>query len=349
MQAMKAQNVSAAQDRTGKKLEEILTQENYLSLGGCKRPVNYANYTKENYDILTLKQHNDYYHNFRTKVPVYVREQPDWGRSLYKRKTNKVNQYNYIMCRNARDIHTRAANATTSAIPRSALYREARRGNSISGSRRANQSFAGTGSVAPSKESLPLIVKRGTKENASVTGEKSSVAMSHVSSKVKQEICNRSLSSYCGSKARSKSKSCSRSSVTTGGGMMTEAQRQLRRAEQLGKFMQSLGSEGAKQVAAVYGQKLIEKLKASDMTKEQMKILLSQPPEEIEKMIERALMGCGEPDGNGKANAVEEEKKKEVGSGKETDPNKEGAKTVPEAKKEEEPKPAASAAPQIPE
>ena len=69
-----------------------------------KYPLNYANYTKENYNILTLQNHNKYYQQYQQQIPVYVREQPDWTKSLYKRKNNKVNQYNYIMFRNVQNI-----------------------------------------------------------------------------------------------------------------------------------------------------------------------------------------------------------------------------------------------------
>ena len=65
---------------------------------------NYLNYTKEDYNILTLQKHSGYYKALHQLVPSYIREQPDWNKSYYKKKKTKITQFNYIMFRNVKNL-----------------------------------------------------------------------------------------------------------------------------------------------------------------------------------------------------------------------------------------------------
>lgn len=249
------------------KLEELLQE---------RKPLNYSNYTKERYNILTLKEHDDYYKKYQEQIPVYVREQPDWSKSLYKRKNNKINQYNYILYRNTKNIKERRfPHDKTTVIPRSDLYRPNRARYSqtdnlsvTEGRRmaRREKSVAGENSVA---ESLPLIKKKGDTQDRM------------------SEIQKRSLSSYCGSKPRKKSTLSKTSGVSNA--KITQTEKLLRRAEQLGKFLQNVKSEEGKTLAKAYGKELIERLKATDLTKERMRIAMNTSVEDLQKAIEDSL------------------------------------------------------------
>ena len=111
------------------RLEDLLERTH----GSKKRPVNYLNYTKETYNILTLQKHNEYYQDYKRQLPVYVREQPDWNKSLYKKKDNKVTPYNYILYRNAKNLKNRS-HSGAGGIPRTALYRSVRHNEEYSNS-----------------------------------------------------------------------------------------------------------------------------------------------------------------------------------------------------------------------
>eukprot|EP00826_Nyctotherus_ovalis_P066071 TRINITY_DN9740_c0_g1_i15.p1 TRINITY_DN9740_c0_g1~~TRINITY_DN9740_c0_g1_i15.p1 ORF type:complete len:304 (-),score=111.98 TRINITY_DN9740_c0_g1_i15:266-1177(-) len=283
------------------KLEELLNE---------KKPLNYLNYTKEKYNILTLKEHDDYYRKYQEQIPVYVREQPDWGKSLYKRKNNKVNQYNYILYRNAKNIRERRfPHDRTTVIPRSDLYRphKARysqtdnlsvtegRGRQVRNDGR-EKSAARENSVA---ESLPFIRRKDNAQDRT------------------SAIQRRSLSSHCGSKGR---KGASVSKASGSSVKATHTEKLLRRAERLGKFLQSIRSEEGRELAKAYGKELIERLKASDLTKERMKIAMNTSVEDLQKTIEDSL-GIKLDEEEKK----EEEKKKEEGEKKEEEEKSEVA------------------------
>jgi len=263
------------------KLEELLES----SWGGKKKPVNYLNYTKENYNILTLQSHDPYYSQYQKKIPVYVREQPDWTKSLYRKKGTKMTKYNYILFRNARLLQQRQGTVSSNSktVPRSSLYNVADRSNyqapanrsftADKSRQRKNVNISAVSEVH--KEALPLIKKT----------EKSEKAPSQAS-----QMCKRSLSSYCSSKGRKKLQSESgASSLTEGMSKLTPAERLIKRAEQLGKFVQGIKTEEGKALVKNYAKQLVENLKASDIAKEQMRIAVDKPPEDLEKIIEVAL------------------------------------------------------------
>ncbi len=329
------QKPNASLGTKNKVLEGLMSQENCPDLPGIKKPhLNHVNYTKETYNILTLQPHTDYYQKFRTQIPVYVREQPDWTKSLYKKRTNKVDRFNYIMVRNAQELRkteasSRGANSMNKSqhtIPRCALYAVARRNASHIGTQRQqreHRSFTYNSRPSPSKDSLPLVLKRSEPQ------ERSSRARSKV-----EEMCKRSLTSYCGGgKSISANRRSIAGSVSSAAPQLTETEKQLKRAEQLGRFMQSLGGEGVKKVATMYARQMLEKMQASALTKEQMRLIFSKPPEELEKIIERALLGGEVGAEDAKEAKTEEEKKKEEDKKEEEKPKEENpAKDAKEAK-----------------
>ena len=83
-----------------------------------KTPINYMNYTKSKYDILNLRNYNEYYQRFQKQIPDYIRDQPEWDKFLYKRKTCKIDRDNYIIFRNVMN-----AKNYKKGILRSTLYR----------------------------------------------------------------------------------------------------------------------------------------------------------------------------------------------------------------------------------
>eukprot|EP00826_Nyctotherus_ovalis_P023012 TRINITY_DN17725_c0_g1_i1.p1 TRINITY_DN17725_c0_g1~~TRINITY_DN17725_c0_g1_i1.p1 ORF type:complete len:300 (-),score=80.37 TRINITY_DN17725_c0_g1_i1:237-1136(-) len=258
-----------------------------------KRPINYANYTNESYNILTLENHNDYYKSYKKKLPAYTAEQPDWSKSLYKRKTNKIDKYNYLMYRNARNVRNMSRKSRECEVPRSLLYRtvdKMHRGQS-SGTVPFEKK-SGTKSVL---ETLPLIRnKRGTQSNASA-------------------LSKRSLSLY--------SKSNKKKSVMSeakGSNKLRRSQQLIKRAERLGKFLQGIKSEEGKELVRAYGKRLVESLNVSDITKERMKIAIETPAEDIQRILESAL-GVQLDEADDK----ETDNKKETNSRKETDDKKE--------------------------
>ena len=256
-------------------VEEISALEAYLGAGSMKKPVNHANYTKENYNILTLQEHDPYYKKYHNRIPVYVREKPDWTKSLYRKKNTKVTKYNYILFRNAKDLRQKTASQYgQSTVPRSALYNRVNR-------RAENRSFAAGESrmetSSKRQDTLPLILKKEPSKGRTLSKA--------------EELRKRSLSSYCASKTQKKSLNSTVSGVRP---HLTETEKLIKRAEQLGHFVQGLGAEGTKQIATEYAKRLLEKMKASNLTKEQMKIALSGPMEEVTKIIEKALAECGE-------------------------------------------------------
>eukprot|EP00826_Nyctotherus_ovalis_P014023 TRINITY_DN13868_c0_g1_i12.p1 TRINITY_DN13868_c0_g1~~TRINITY_DN13868_c0_g1_i12.p1 ORF type:complete len:290 (-),score=64.79 TRINITY_DN13868_c0_g1_i12:365-1234(-) len=217
-----------------------------------KRLLNYANYTKENYNILTLEKHNNYYQNYQQKIPVYVREQPDWSKSLYKRKSNKVNKHNYILFRNVQNLrHPKSHSRSIQNVPRDSLYR-------------VNKSFA-------EKSNVNKTVAMSRKGERSVTNTLPPIS---------RAVTTQKHSSFCGSKSNGKSSK-------TGG--VLEAEQLIKRAEQLGKFIQGVKTEEGKEVARSYGKELIAKLKASDITKERMRIAMCASADELQKAIEERL------------------------------------------------------------
>lgn len=259
---------------------------------GANRALYHANYTKENYNILTLQQHNDYYQQYQQKIPVYVREQPDWAKSLYKKKHNKVNQYNYILYRNVRNVSGKA-DRDRQSVGTSGIYKESSKCMSKDGHR----SFMGSNTQKmQDQESLPLIMKKNPPQKDQAV------------SKV-QEMCKRSLSSYCSSKAGKKS----RSSVVSGAEKkhLSEAEKMIQRAEQLGKFVKSLGKDTGKEIAVSYANKLLEKCNLSDIAKEQIKIAIEKPPEDVEKMVENALQKDANPEHIEEKKELTEEEPKE--------------------------------------
>jgi len=275
------------------KLEELLKE---------RKALNYANYTKEQYNIVTLKEHNNYYKKYQEQIPVYVREQPDWSKSLYKRKSNKVNQYNYILYRNAKNIKERKfPHDKTTIIPRSDLYRPHKgrysqtdnlsvtEGGRGMKKERKEKLVMGENSVT---ESLPVIKKKGDPQGKT------------------SEIQKRSLSSYCGSKSRKKSTISKMSAISNP--KVTQTEKLLKRAEQLGKFLQSIKSEEGKKLAKAYGKELVERLKASDLTKERMKIAMNTSMEELQKAIEDSLGIKFDAEETKEGEQKEDEEKSEV-------------------------------------
>ena len=133
------------------------------------KPLNYLNYTNEGYNILTLKDHNDYYKRYQNQIPVYIREQPDWNRSLYKRKNNKVTPYNYILYRNVKNLKNgNFPHNKTKVIPTNELYKpnQPRYGESdkrsITESKRRKSNYMGKTDRRENSvvETLPLIEKK---------------------------------------------------------------------------------------------------------------------------------------------------------------------------------------------
>eukprot|EP01022_Parablepharisma_sp_SALTPOND_P022956 TRINITY_DN47218_c0_g1_i1.p2 TRINITY_DN47218_c0_g1~~TRINITY_DN47218_c0_g1_i1.p2 ORF type:complete len:318 (-),score=47.49 TRINITY_DN47218_c0_g1_i1:2565-3518(-) len=258
------------------KLEDLLEND----WAGKKKPVNYLNYTKEKYNILTLQKHNDYYQNYQRRIPVYVREEPDWSKSLYKRKNNKVTRYNYIMCRNVQNLKKITPfHNNSKTIPRSSLYRSVERSRKPS----ENQSFIQSRGKPVANTSVNKTTIKGTETLPFI--QKTQETQSKAA-----EIRKRSLSSYCGSKARKKTTPSVISGTTTEGMLkLTPAERLVKRAEQLARFMEGVKTEDGKELVKAYAKQLVEKMKASNITKEQMKIAISKPNEDLEKMIEEAL------------------------------------------------------------
>ena len=253
---------------------EDLLRKNYDTK---KRPINYANYTHEDYNILTLDNYNDYYRDFKKKIPVYVREQPDWSKSLYRKKNNKVTKYNYFIHKNAKNISRGVSlRADSRIVPRDSLYKPLGRGTERllnSKQKPATQSqFHKTSLRAKSvAENLPLL-------------KNNKYARSNIST-----VSKRSLSLYSASNKKAKSVLNKSAINDSGKTKFTRAELLIKRAEQLGKFMQSVKSEEGKKLISEYGKKIIENTDTSDITKEQMKIALEKPVEDLQKLLEDAL------------------------------------------------------------
>lgn len=210
-----------------------------------KKALNYVNYTKENYNILTLEKHSEYYDNFQRKIPVYIREQPDWTKSSYKRKNNKPNKYNYIIFRNIQNL--KQPKNQPYSISRDSLYKlnKSINENPI---RKKTTTESIRSRVRSVKKTLPPL----SKSSVSYSNSKSHGGLSKVSG-------------------------------------LSEVEQLIKRAEQLGKFVQSVKSEEEKEVAKMYGKELIGKMKASDITKERMKIALLASADELQKIFEENL------------------------------------------------------------
>lgn len=232
------------------RLDELVNDGNVPE--AKRRVLNYANYTKENYNILTLEKHSNYYQNYQQKLPVYIREQPDWSKSLYKRKSNKVNKHNYILFRNVQNLHQpKSHSRSTLNVPRDSLYR-------------VNKSFA---EKSNAKKTIAM----------SKQGERSA---GNSLPPISRAATAQKRSSFCGSKSSGKSSK-------TGG--VLEAEKLIRRAEQLAKFIQGVKTEEGKEVARSYAKELIAKLKTSDITKERMRIAMQVSADELRKVVEEGL------------------------------------------------------------
>ena len=253
---------------------EDLLKKNYDTK---KRPINYANYTHEDYNILTLDNYNDYYRDFKKKIPVYVREQPDWSKSLYRKKNNKVTKYNYFIHKNAKNISRGISLCADSRIvPRDSLYKPLGRGterplNSKQKPEIQSQFCKNSSRAKSVAENLPLL-------------KNNKYARSNIST-----VSKRSLSLYSASNKKAKSVLNKSAINDSGKTKFTRAELLIKRAEQLGKFMQSVKSEEGKKLISEYGKKIIENTDTSDITKEQMKIALQKPVEDLQKLLEDAL------------------------------------------------------------
>ena len=241
-----------------------------------KYPLNYANYTKENYNILTLQNHNNYYQQFQEQIPVYVREQPDWSKSLYKRKNNKVNQYNYIMFRNVQNIKKKNnPYGNSNMIPRESLYKakDPSRGQSVN---RTVANFSNKGKKESSVVgTLPLIKRKGKSVSEA-----------------------RSVSHY---NSKSSKKSVTNKTFTSEAGKISKADQLIKRAEQLAKFIQTVNSEETKETIRAYARDIITKLNESDITKERMRIAILESADDLQKIFEENLgikLDLNEPKNN---------------------------------------------------
>lgn len=256
-----------------------------------KKALYHANYTKENYNILTLQSHNDYYKQYQKQIPIYAHQEPDWSKSLYKRKNNKVTKYNYILYRNVRNVSGKGNKDRQSVISN----------EGYASSKKNQRSFVGSSSKQlADQESLPLILQKKKQKEQSA-------------SKVK-EMCKRSLSSYCGSKASKMNKS-SVASCAVEKTQLSEAERMIQRGERLGKFVKELGKDATKKIASTYAKMLLDKAGLSDITKEQIKIAIENPIEDIEKKIGNAI-------GEQKEEKKEEQEEKESEKAEGQEPEK---------------------------
>jgi len=230
------------------RLEELVKDASEVK----RKPLNYANYTKENYNILTLEKHNNYYQNFQQKIPIYIREQPDWTKSSYKRKNTKITKHNYILFRNVKNLReSKSHSKSIYNVPRCSLYRINKSFNEKSCGKKSVSRTISKGRERSVTETLPLINK--SQKNPSSCYE---------------------------------SKSRGGVSGITG---MSETEQLIKRAEQLGKFVQAVKTEEGKEMAKSYAKELIGKMKASDITKERMKIALLSSADELQKIFEDHL------------------------------------------------------------
>jgi len=221
-----------------------------------KKAINYANYSNEDYNILTLENHSDYYKGFKNMIPSYIRDKPDWSKSLYKRKKGKIDKYNYLMYRNVRNISRKALGH--GIISRNSLYQTV---------------------VKREQSNDPLIKKSGTKSVMEtlpfIKNKKDTQSSPFVLSKRSLSSCSRSNKKSINSVKKENK--------------LRRSEELLKRAEQLGKFLQSIKSEEGKELIRTYGKRLVEKLNVSDITKERMKIAIETPAEDIQRLIENAL------------------------------------------------------------
>ena len=171
-----------------------------------RKQLNYANYTKESYNIVTLKNHNDYYQSYQKQIPAYSWEKPDWSKKILQKKIRRVNRYNHIIHRNIR-------NAKNGKVALKTLLQHH---NKTEETEKAKRRLT--------IESLPLIKNRN---------RMSEISRSFCIPKWRQEPVKKEYT----------------------------PKKLIKKAMQLGKYVQTIKSEKDKQLVRAYGKQLIQRLK----------------------------------------------------------------------------------------
>ena len=89
-------------DLNNEKVRVVSRCEIFRTQRPTKKPLNFSNYSKQKYDILTLGQLDPRYTTYSSQEPYYGRDMPDWTKSLYKQK--KRPHGIDIMIRNAKNV-----------------------------------------------------------------------------------------------------------------------------------------------------------------------------------------------------------------------------------------------------
>eukprot|EP00826_Nyctotherus_ovalis_P022976 TRINITY_DN17705_c0_g1_i4.p1 TRINITY_DN17705_c0_g1~~TRINITY_DN17705_c0_g1_i4.p1 ORF type:complete len:229 (+),score=35.71 TRINITY_DN17705_c0_g1_i4:48-689(+) len=178
--------------------------------------------------IRDRKKHSDYYQQYQRQIPVYVREQHEWSKEMFKRTVKRNKRYNDIICRNIRNAKNSKA-AIRNLMNRHSHHNKTENHN-ISKQPLVDEN---PGKIQKRSiiESLPLI------RNGNLSTKSSKVTQSFSLPKQRQD--------------------------TTAQKLDCTPDKLLKKAVRLGKYVRTVKSKEGRQLVRAYGRELVKKLRAS--------------------------------------------------------------------------------------
>ena len=218
------------------------------------KSINYLNYTNEKYNILTFENHNEYYQHYSYRIPVYVHDQPNWNNSSYKKKAKKITPFNYILYRNAKNIkEKKLMHNKSQSIPKGSLYKELNQDDPI------NNQLPKIRNGLCEKETPKKVINRKQLRNYKNLNKCKGVLYNTLdNSKMENSPLNKD-------------------------------EQLLKRTDQLVRFSQGIKSNEGKSLAKFYSKRIVDTLDVNNKTKEQLKVIIDTPLENLEKDVNEKL------------------------------------------------------------